>query len=475
MDNNFREVTSEEPTCYEGTVTSVTNDSITADFSGLPAGEYFIQVVVVGVGAAMNNATIGSINNQGSVDDVTPSEGSTYGGQTITITGNGFHGLNNTQVDIGGDLCVLKNVTSTTIICVTGSAGGVESLNTNITIYSGGILFPTIAYSYSTSSTPTITSVSPTSADPGSSVSITGTMLESGSGDLSLALIYGKGKFECNVTNFAFDTPIVPGGIQYALEVHVPGYGYADTTNKTLDVNFDITTVSPIEGSKGGGSEITIYGVGFNTMEGKYISVTICDEKCPIIWDSVQSTELKCLSPIDSTDLADNPCDVVVSQGQNEIIDLNPIAGFKRRRKAFEDGVNATSPVQFTYRSSLTPSLTSVSPISGGSGGGTSITITGSGFATTGNEVAIDGSICDITSESETEIQCDTNSHVGSGVFLVEVTVPGKGGAANENGSVTFRYKQSILDNINHSLKISLNFWFSDMSIVGPAFGLGEG
>ena len=62
---NFREVTSDEPTCYEGTVTSVTNDSISADFSGVPAGEYFIQVVVVGVGAAMNNATIGSINNQG--------------------------------------------------------------------------------------------------------------------------------------------------------------------------------------------------------------------------------------------------------------------------------------------------------------------------------------------------------------------------------------------------------------------------
>ena len=90
-----------------------------------------------------------------------------------------------------------------------------------------------------------------------------------------------------------------------------------------------------------------------------------------------------------------------------------------------------------------------MSPISGGSGGGTSITITGTGFESTGNEVAIDGSICDITSESETEIQCDTNSHVGSGVFLVEVTVPGKGGAANQNGSVTFRYKQRILDILN--------------------------
>ena len=44
-----------------------------------------------------------------------------------------------------------------------------------------------------------------------------------------------------------------------------------------------------------------------------------------------------------------------------------------------------------------------MSPISGGSGGGTSITITGTGFESTGNEVAIDGSICDITSESETE------------------------------------------------------------------------
>ena len=87
----------------------------------------------------------------------------------------------------------------------------------------------------------------------------------------------------------------------------------------------------------------------------------------------------------------------------------------------------------------MTPSIISVSPISGGSGGGTPITITGTGFATSGNVVSIDGSICDITSESETQIECDTNSHTGSGTFSIDVNIPGKGGAMND-GTVTFRY-----------------------------------
>ena len=54
-----------------------------------------------------------------------------------------------------------------------------------------------------------------------------------------------------------------------------------------------------------------------------------------------------------------------------------------------------------------------MSPQRGGTGGGTSITITGSDFAATGNKVMTEGSECDITAESETSITCLTYSYDG--------------------------------------------------------------
>ena len=92
--------------------------------------------------------------------------------------------------------------------------------------------------------------------------------------------------------------------------------------------------------------------------------------------------------------------------------------------------INATSSSNFTYLASLTPTISSVLPNSGGSGGGTRINITGQGFDAASNAVSIDGSPCVIISQSSTEIICDTESHVGSGTFPVEVEVPGKGNAA---------------------------------------------
>jgi hypothetical protein len=46
--------------------------------------------------------------------------------------------------------------------------------------------------------------------------------------------------------------------------------------------------------------------------------------------------------------------------------------------KILENGITVTST--FEYKASLTPTITSSSPLRGGTGGGTLLTITGSGF-----------------------------------------------------------------------------------------------
>ncbi len=42
--------------------------------------------------------------------------------------------------------------------------------------------------------------------------------------------------------------------------------------------------------------------------------------------------------------------------------------------------INKTLSTSFTYKAALTPTVSSVSPLRGGTGGGTTLTITGTGF-----------------------------------------------------------------------------------------------
>ena len=65
--------------------------------------------------------------------------------------------------------------------------------------------------------------------------------------------------------------------------------------------------------------------------------------------------------------------------------------------------------------------------LAGGTAGGSVITITGTGFASSGNKVTIDGSVCDISAESITSITCETEAHKGTIKAPVTVDVPGKG------------------------------------------------
>ena len=68
---------------------------------------------------------------------------------------------------------------------------------------------------------------------------------------------------------------------------------------------------------------------------------------------------------------------------------------------------STTSVAGFTYDQALTPWVAVITPVRGS----TLITVSGTVFATSGNNVMIDGSICDIASETETNLTCYTNSH----------------------------------------------------------------
>jgi len=390
---------------YEATVTAVTDTSVTFTAPALPAGDYDVIVNVDGQGNALSS--VGSLTSSMAVSAISPDTGSVNGGQTITIAGSGFcEQAGATTVTVGGSDCSVQSVTPGAIVCDTpagadGSAD-VEIMSCKVSA--------TSSYNYATASSPEITSFSPTTSSGPTSLSFTG----SNFGSSPTVMV---GSTECTVSastdsTVSCDLVGLPGG-DYTVTVHNADLGLSN--EETFTSTLDIVSVTPASGSFGGGSLLTISGTGFDSTDG--VAVTICDNVCETV--SVTTAQIECLTPENDGTGATEVCDVVVTQSSG----------------------SADSASAFTYDRALTPTVASIDPVRGGTGGGTLITITGTGFASSGNKVMIDGSVCDIASEGVTEITCYTNSHNGAIEAPVIVEVPDQGYAAYDDvAAATFYY-----------------------------------
>ncbi len=100
------------------------------------------------------------------------------------------------------------------------------------------------------------------------------------------------------------------------------------------------------------------------------------------------------------------------------------------------NGKTATSSNQITYDAASTPAVTGVDTLRGGTGGGVSITITGTYFPTNpaNARVSIDRATCDVTASSATSITCTTGSYpYSSKKALIQVFNSEIGYASNVN------------------------------------------
>ena len=380
---------------YEATVDDVTATSVTFTTPALPAGDYDVIISSEGQGNALSS--LGSLTSELSVDSVTPNEGSIHGGQPIVILGGGF--CAEVTVTIGGSSCAVSSSTADSISCTTseGSEGAAEvevaSCGQTASLADG--------YTYSTSLTPNIASLNPESGTAPATLTLTGTGFGS---DPTVKV----GVADCAVTastetSVTCDVGALPGG-PYEVVLNDPAIG--NSNEVTFTVTLEITGVAPDEGSFGGGTQIVISGTGFDAGD---VEVTVCDNVCTIT--SATTSQIDCLTPANDATDAELVCDVTVTQPSGEVTDAGA----------------------FTYKRSLTPTVASVSPVRGGTGGGTRITITGSGFADSGNAVNIDGSPCVVVAESATEIQCLTEHHNGAIEAPVVVDVPDQGYAAYDD------------------------------------------
>ena len=128
-----------------------------------------MQVMLSGKGLATADSSH-AVDSQALISAISPTEGSTYGGTLVTITGHGFKA--NSTVTIDSDTCSVTMESATTIECetlahVTGAV--------NVSVTSNGVTYPSTSFTFSTAATPSVTSINPTDGQAGATVVITGT------------------------------------------------------------------------------------------------------------------------------------------------------------------------------------------------------------------------------------------------------------------------------------------------------------
>jgi len=324
--------------------------------------------------------------------------GSTAGGTNVTITGTNFTGATSVTFD-GLDATTINVVDSTTITCITPAhnAGAVGI----IVITDGGPSGEFSSFTYITP--PNITGISPSTGSTagGTSVTITGTSF---TGETSVTFD-GLAATTINVVNSTTITCVTPAHNAGAVGIIVTSEGIpsSEFSSFTYITPPNITGILPSSGSILGGTNVTITGTNFTGAT----SVTF-DGLAATTINVVNSTTITCITPAHNT----GDVGIIVTTGGG------PSSEFS----------------SFTYITP--PNITSISPLTGSTAGGTSVTITGTNFTgatlvTFGGVAATSLSIVDSTT-----ITCITPARATAGAVGVIVTTGG--GPSNTFASFTY-------------------------------------
>ncbi|XP_021369085.1 fibrocystin-L-like isoform X2 [Mizuhopecten yessoensis] len=390
------------------TVTDADTTIVKCTISAVPVGAQPLVLDVAQKGRAKHDPSPVTVTSQSVISSVSPVVGSTNGGTVVTILGNGF--TDNTRVTIDSIDCPVASVSLSKIVFTTAAHSAANDLD--LIVASGGTTYAAEKFSFTVGATPVISSVSPTSGSSGDTVTLSGTNFGATIADNAVTL----GGRACTLTS-ATTTEIVctVGDYRagtYELLVNVTGRGLSNN-DKMFTSDMTASSILPNTGSRSGGQAVTILGTGFDDTT----TATICSEPCvKSTKQESTATQFFCVTPVASGTTTPT-CSVVVT--------VNSI----------------TRTLSYTYDSTITTQVTGVTPTHGGTGGGTTITITGSGFGTSMPDcfVSINGSECTVRSVSGNEIVCETGSISKSVKDKVRVEIGGNG-EAEQVGAEEFHY-----------------------------------
>ncbi|MEA9355233.1 IPT/TIG domain-containing protein [Bacteriovorax sp. PP10] len=235
----------------------------------------------------------------------------------------------------------------------------------------------------------TISAISPKSGAVagGATVTITGSGFVNG----PVVNIGGNICTGVSVTNSTTLTCMLPSHALGAVTVTVTNPDSQTTSAAnffTYKVRPSITNLTPSTGPIAGGTSVTITGTGF--VAGA--TVTFGGNQCSVPI-ATSSTSITCTTP----SFPAGPVDVIVTNPDNQI----------------------STAITFTYLP--VPMISSITPNYGSTSGGTSITISGTGF-TSVSSLTIGGSVCNtVVVVNPNQITCTTIAHA-AGLFDTIIT-----------------------------------------------------
>jgi hypothetical protein len=334
------------------------------------------------------------------VQGVLFNHGPAIGGTSVTLFGSGFNGV--TAVNFGGNPGTAVTANNDNTLSVTSPAGAVGTVHITV-VTPVGTSSTGVAdqFTYVATPVPAVYGVSPSRGPT------TGTTFVS---------IFGSGFTGVTAVHFGTNSAVInPGGPDNQINVNVPAgsVGQVDVTVTTpggtsptgpsakftyvAPGNPVVNSVTPNQGSSGGGTVVELFGSGFTgTTSVKFGAVAAT------AFIAFNDNQIQLTSPAGTAGTTVN------------ITVTTPV------------GVSAiTNADHFGYVTPVVPAITAVSPASGPTTGGTVVWISGSGLSGVSSVTFGVNAAFNFQPQSDNVIEVVATPPGAAGVVDVKVTTPG--------------------------------------------------
>jgi hypothetical protein len=280
--------------------------------------------------------------------------GSTAGGTSVVITGTNFTGA--TNVYFNGVPASSFTVNSATSITATSPPQAAGVIDVTVATYAGAsALSSGDRFTYTAASPPAVTSLGTSTGTTagGTSVAITGTNFTGATAVYFGAVAAASFTVNSATSITATSPPEATGTVDITVTTYTgtSAVSSSDQFTYTAASAPTVTSLGTSSGSTGGGTSVTITGTNFTAATG----VSFGSVAASFTVNS--STSITAIAPPQAAGTVD--------------VTVTTYAG-----------TSATSSADhFTYNAASAPSVTAITPASGSVLGGTSVTITGSGFS----------------------------------------------------------------------------------------------